>query len=63
MERAPMGEESGEYLRVDADGPECLTEGQQNKRGAVENVLPVFGSRISGDRCDGGVPGEKCSLL
>ena len=26
-------------------------------------TLPVFGSRISGERCDGGVPGEKCSLL
>lgn len=26
-----MGEESGEYLRVDADGPECVTEEQQRK--------------------------------
>lgn len=29
----------------------------------IHGALPVFGSSISGERCDGGVPGEKCSLL
>lgn len=34
-----------------------------NAAKSMDDALPVFGSRISGDRCDGGVPGEKCSLL
>lgn len=59
-ETAPTGEESGEYLQEDADRSEWKP---REKRGSVKNALPVFGSRISGDRCEGGVPGEKCSLL
>lgn len=43
-----MGEESGEYLRVDADGPECLTEGQQRKEERWKMSYPSLGPESPG---------------
>lgn len=62
-ERAPMGEECGEYLQVEPRQAWVSVVHVTEKSSLMKYVLPVFGSRISGDRCDGGVPGEKCSLL